>query len=736
MGICSVCSISNREFGNLKIGRYILGGALCSVSLVPITAQDTLSTNDFHIDEVQVVQRRKAVTKSRTSAFDTEKLSADQLCTAACCNLSESFENSASVDVAYADAATGAKQIRLLGLSGTYVQMLSENTPGVRGLAQTFGMEYIPGPWMNSIQVSKGTSSVINGYEAMTGQINVEFLKPQTADHLTINAMLSRETHAELNLIGAWDVDERCSSALFAHGQVMGLEFDHNKDGFVDMPKNYQANVMNRWYIKDGDYTGQVLVRGLYDLRQGGQTAAAQQAEREANRVPYNINLRTCRLDGFIKNGYVIDHDRNMSVGIIVAASLHNQGNRYAWNTWNATQTNAYLNAIFQTNFEDEVRDPEDDHEHKLSAGLSFNYDRLTEESTIYGVNPITQMPDLYITNEFTPGIFAEYTYMFQDKVTLLAGLRLDGSNRYGIFVTPRMNIRYAPFEWWTLRGSVGLGYRTPYYLADNAGYIVSNRNWQKWDWIENTSIRWQDDSHMERAVNAGATMTFYIPIGKRELQLSAEYYYTRFLDGVIADIDRDRHAVYLYNIRDNVHHRSLQSFAHNWQIEASMEILRGWTMTAAFRYTDTRQSTFNTEANEFQVREKPLQNRFKGIITTSYQTPLKKWQFDFTAQFNGPGRMPDGFILPTDDRQYYVSDGVIYHKWYPQLLAQITKYFRTCSIYVGAENMTNYTQNRPIVSAEDILSPDFDASQVWAPTHGWKLYIGFRWALERPDED
>ena len=679
-----------------------------------MVAQDTLSLSDFRIDEVEVVQRRKAVTKSRTSAFDTEKISSDQLCTAACCNLSESFENSASVDVAYADAATGAKQIRLLGLGGTYVQMLTENTPGVRGLAQSFGMEYIPGPWMNSIQVSKGTSSVINGYEAMTGQINVEYLKPQTADHLTINAMISRETHTELNMVGAFDIDERCSSAIFAHGQVMGLEFDHNKDGFLDMPRNYQANLMNRWYIKSGDYTGQVLVRGLYDQRIGGQTSAVQKAEREAQKSPYGINLRNCRLDGFMKNGYVFDHDLNRSIGIITAASWHDLNYEYGSNkVWSASQVNAYLNAIFQTNFENPEIDPEDNHEHKLSTGLSVNYDRFNEALT--GLIPQR------ITNEATPGIFAEYTYMYKEKLTLLAGVRADWSTQYGVFFTPRMNIRYAPFEWWTLRASAGLGYRSSNTLADNVGLLANNRVWNLPERLA-----------QERAVNAGATMTFYIPIGRRELQLTGEYYYTQFTDGQITDLDRDAHSIYIYNLREN----GLQSFAHNWQIEASMEILRGWTMTAAFRYTDVRKSTFNSTVNAFQVRESPLQNRFKGIITTSYQTPLKKWQFDFTAQFNGPGRMPDEYIVPEDAKeQYYVSDGVTYHKWYPQLMAQITKYFRTWSIYLGAENMTNYTQHHPIIAAEAPYSPDFDASDVWAPTHGWKLYLGFRWAMERKED-
>ena len=250
------------------------------------------------------------------------------------------------------------------------------------------------------------------------------------------------------------------------------------------------------------------------------------------------------------------------------------------------------------------------------------------------------------------------------------------------------------------------------------------------------------DSLAQERSINTGISTVFYIPIGKRELQLSGEYYYTKFLDGVVADMDRSLQGVTLYNIHDIA---GAQYFSHNWQVEASMEILRGWTMTAAFRYTDVKQTTFNSAASAYQLRDKPLQNKFKGIITTSYQTPLKTWQFDLTAQFNGEGRMPDGFVIPEGSKQYFTDEmGQIHHKWYPQLLGQITKFFRTWSIYLGAENMTNFTQDNPIVgerretkdghSFVDPSSATYDASMIWAPIHGWKLYLGFRWALEREE--
>ena len=699
-----------------------------------VTAHSELTivlVSDLLLEEVDIVERKMAVLRSRLTALATETLTGEALCMAACCNLSESFETSASVDVAYADAATGAKQIRLLGLSGTYVQMLTENTPNIRGLAQSFGMEYIPGPWMEAIQVSKGTSSVLNGYEAIAGQINVEYLKPQTQDPISLNAMISTETHAELNAAGGWDLNDKVSTGILFHAQNMSLELDHNHDGMLDMPKNTNINLLNRWYVKTGNHTGQFLVRGLYDHRQGGLTKEANQS---AN-LPYAIDLNTWRVDGFMKNGYVFDAETATSIGIITAASHHNQQNAYgAERQWDAAQTNAYLNAIFQTTFDDSATDLWDDHSHKLSAGLSINYDRYNEQFSFWTNAPSTAEYTYQLDHwELTTGIFAEYTYTYKDKITLLAGIREDYSSRYGFFTTPRMNLRYAPFQWWTIRGSIGLGYRSPNAIADNAAFLASNRNF-----VFDPATLVQ-----ERSMNTGVSTVFYIPIGKRELQLSGEYYYTNFLDGVIADMDRDIHNIYLYNLR-NVD--DAKYFSHNWQVEATMEILRGWTMTAAFRYTDVQQTTFNTVANEWQLRDKPLQNKFKGIITTSYQTPLKTWQFDLTAQFNGEGRMPDGFTVPEGSQQYKMHNGYIYHKWYPQLLGQITKFFRTWSIYLGAENMTNFTQENPIVGERQIAEGSsqhgfvnpydshFDASMIWAPIHGWKMYLGFRWALEREE--
>ena len=675
------------------------------------------------LDEVIITERRMGVIKSRASAFDTQTIGTEEICRAACCNLSEAFETNASVDVAYADAATGAKQIRLLGLGGTYVQLLQENTPAVRGLAQNFGLEYVPGPWMNSIQVSKGTSSVINGYEAISGQINVELLKPQTQNPLSVNLMFNSELMAEANIEGGWQIPlkghehehehhhehgEHCDheslyTGILAHYTGSYMTMDENKDGFADMPLVQNANLANRWFYKHGDYTFQAFVRGLYDRRRGGQNV-----HHNTVASPYLINLNTWRVEGFLKNGYVYDDESGSSIALITAVSYHNLNNTYGPRNWIANQLNAYLNGIWQRNWEGGGLI---DNDHRLSAGVSLNVDNYHESLNI--------LPQALDRLEITPGIFAEYSYTYAEMLSLVAGIRADYSTRYGFFVTPRANVRYSPFDWWTLRVSAGLGYRSPNAIADNANILPSSRQ-----------IQLVDEIKQERAVNTGISTTFYIPMGSKQLQLSAEYYYTHFLNSLIVDMDRDPHAVYFYNQTDMP---GAKSFAHCAQVEASMEVLRGWTWTAAFRYTDVRQTTFNSATNQYELRTKALTNRFKGVISTSYQTPLKKWQFDVTAQFNGISRMPDGFVAMGDYLGGYGTPKPV--TWYPQLMAQVTKYFRSCSLYLGAENMTNFRQDTPIIAADAPYGPDFDASMVWGPTTGWKVYIGFRYDLEKKED-
>ena len=649
------------------------------------TEKDTVKNDETTLNEVLVVKKQGAF-NMRTSILNVQKITSDELCRAACCNLSESFETNPSVDVSYSDAATGARQIRLLGLSGTYVQMLTENIPNLKGIASIYGLGYIPGTWMESISISKGTGSVINGYESVTGQINVEYKKPPTSDKLFVNLFVSEAARVEANVDAAFKIDSTLSTGILLHYSDEFWKQDRNKDNFMDMPMVRQFNGINRWYYHKGDFISQLFLKGMYEKRMGGQVGAKSDSPLQN---PYKIDIETQRYEFFIKNGYVFNKEKEQSIGWIVSGSFHKQDGIFGVNSYNGKQLSLYSNLIFQTIL---VKN------HKLSTGWSVNYDKFDENlkySTNLFINPIINNKK----DEFVTGIFAEYTYNLKDKFVVLAGIRGDYNLFYKRFlVTPRLHLKYSPIEHINLRANIGKGFRSANILAENNNLLASSRRFiiaQK--------------SMLEDSWNGGITAQFIIPIKNRELSIVTEYFYTQFQNQLVVDLDKNAHEINVYVLNG-------KSYSHNFQVEASIEVIRDFKITAAYRFTDAKQ-TINGE-----LREKPFTPRWRTLLTMSYATKLNKWQFDYTLQANGGGRLADpNPANPLWNREFK-----------PYLInnAQIIRNYKKWSFYLGCENIFDFVQKNPIIDVENPFSPNFDATMIWGPTHGRKVYAGFRWRL------
>ncbi len=639
----------------------------------------------IELKEVQVTGRKMGLVQNRAGVLNSQTISSTELLRAACCNLGESFETNPSVDVSYSDAATGAKQIKLLGLSGTYVQMLTENIPNFRGAASPYGLGYIPGPWMQSIQVSKGTSSVKNGYEAITGQINVEYKKPQTADIVSANLYGNSMGRFEANADASVLLNKNLSTMVFAHYENETDEQDDNHDGFSDSPSMKQYNLQNRWEYHKGNYMLHAGIKGLSEKRASGQMHDMDN--------PYRIGINTDRVELFAKNAFILNPEKNSSIALILSGSVHNQDSYFGRKLYDVNQNNGYASLLFETDFTSK---------HNLSTGLSFNYDSYDQSYRL--THNINQSKTDDFIKEAVSGAYAQYTYKPSDKWTLMAGLRGDYSSQYGFFVTPRAHIKYNMNEYVNLRASAGKGYRAPHVLAENNFLLASSR-----------SVNIADNLDQEEAWNYGASASFYLPIAGKTLNINTEYYYTDFNKQVVTDMDSDPHAVSFYNLNG-------ESYAKNFQIEASYPFFKGFTLTAAYRMTDVK-TTYNDI-----LREKPLTGKYKGLITASYQTPMKIWQFDTTLQLNGGGRMP---------APYTNEDGSLSwdkrYKGFPQLSAQITRFFRFGSIYLGAENLTGFTQKNPIIDASNPYGNKFDSTMIWGPVqHGAKYYLGVRFNLPK----
>lgn len=633
------------------------------------------------LSEVVIEKTPPGRVTSRINVLQTETVTRKELHRAACCNLSESFETNPSVDISFSDAVTGAKQIQLLGLSGTYVQTLTENFPNFRGPASIYGLDYIPGPWMESIQISKGAASVKNGYESVTGQMNVEYKKPQTADPLSVNVFASDAGRYEGNADAAFVINDKLSSGLFLHYSNETATHDDNNDTFLDSPKKHQFNVMNRWNYMSGKYASQYGIRFLQDYRTSGQTMHTLNSS-SLNADPYTISVNANRGEFFTKNSYILDEEKNGNIALIFTGAYQDQKSKYTDQRYNVYNSNLYASLMYETEFSPM---------HHLSTGLSMNWDRYNQ--TIDLAQTISPQP----SEETTTGGYVQYTFNKDNKFVALAGLRLDYSTLHHAFITPRLHLKYMPAEWVNFRASAGKGYRTVFVLPENSFFLASNRH-----------IDIATDLKQEAAWNYGTSVSFNIPVGGQDLTLSGEWYRTDFDNQVVTDVE-DAHTVKFYNLDG-------KSYANSIQVEASYPFFTGFNLLAAYRWIDAK-----TEYGG-KLMKKPLTSDYKALVTATYETRLKKWQFDLTSQFNGGGRMPTPNATNPLWKETFDP--------YTVLNAQVTRNFKNWSVYVGAENLGDFTQDNPIIASNDPFGNDFDATMVWGPTMGRKFYVGFRYTI------
>lgn len=652
-------------------------------------SNDTVLVNgqsgiEFHLQrgtdlaQVEVKEKLDGSYISKLKPIKTEVITTAGLQKLACCNLSESFENNATVDVGFSDAVTGARQIQMLGLAGVYSQLMVENIPFTRGLGSAFGLTYIPGTWMESIQISKGTSSVINGYESTTGQINTEMRKPWNTDKFFLNAYLNNEGRYEINAHASAKVNDKLNSLVLAHASQQVLKTDMNHDGFLDLPLSTQINLSNRWsYEKTGVTESKFGINFLQDQRTGGQLLDTRTDEAIAN-GRYVMEVTTRRAQVYDKTGFMFKDKLNTSIGLIFSGLYHEQESMFGHTEYNARQLGFYGNAIFQSGSP----------VHGYSTGLSWMYDDYDEQ---YADSSFSRI-------ESVPGVFAQYTFTPNEKMNLIAGLRVDHHNLHGVMLTPRVHYKVNLFEHTILRTSAGKGYRSPSILAENTGLLVSARQ-----------LVFREDFELEEAWNYGINITQEVQLNeKRKATLTVDFYRTDFINQVIVDLDEAFNKVVFYNLDG-------KSYSNSFQVDLSANLFERFDITAAYRLNDTRVTTAG------ELRERPLVSRHKGLFTMSYATRFDKWKFDFTSQYNGSTRLPLGI------NAHHTVDGEPYSPDYITIHTQVTRKFKKWEAYVGVENLTNFKQEHPVLGYATPFDQGFDAGMIWGPVLGRMFYGGMR---------
>ncbi len=654
--------------------------------------------HDERVDTLEtsvVTARHHGGTLSRGQDLRTEIINSSGLMKMACCNLAESFENSAAVTVGYSDAVTGARQIRLLGLSGIYTQMLDESRPILHGLSAPFGLSYIPGPWLESIQIAKGSPSVVSGPDSMTGQINVEHRKPTDEVPLFLNASYMSDSRLDANLASSLELSPNLYTVTLAHAEANFKDHDMNMDGFLDEPRARQFAVQSRWLY----YQPEIQVRwglgAVSDSRKGGQMGRGWQTD---------INNR--QLNAYLKVGRPLREDQSASVALVADYTHDRLDGAYGQGLYTGRQHSVFANLIYRNQYSED---------HDLTTGVSLSWDRYDESlfRPLF-LSEVIYAPDthpLQRSELLHGGPYGEYTFHASNKFSLVAGLRGEWYRGSGFRLVPRITLKFEPAESLILRANAGRGLRESLPLIDHLGVLSTGKVFDG-DYLTH---------QLEDAWTYGGNATWYFA-GEANY-LSLDFFSTRFADQLIVDYEQSPLAIVFYPLDG-------KSYSNSWQADLHAEPFERFTVDLTARYTDAK-STFRGAG----LREIPLSPKFKGVLALQYKTRLSRWIFDFTAALNGSARVYDFMKdLRGDDGQLLYPGGRT--PVYPQLFAQVTRRFKGFDIYLGGENLTNFRQEKVILGLgvgkipEQFISPLFDASAVWGPIMGLKINAGIRITL------
>jgi hypothetical protein len=645
-------------------------------------------------EDVVITYERKSSEVSFIDPWKTTIMNEKELFKAACCNLSESFETNPSVDVAYTDALTGSKQIQMLGLAGQYTQMSQEQLPGIRGIATNYGLNYIPGTWVNSIQVGKGMGSVVTGFESISGQINVELHKPTVKEKVYLNAYVSQGGRYEANLVLAQQLNKKVSHALFLHGSTYALRMDQNKDGYLDNPLGSQGNFLYRVAIDNK--TGIVFHAGLQyvkDKKVGGELNFEEKMQDTANNTVYGTRIDAARLGGWVKLGYVFPKAKYRSIGLQLNGSDQTYDNFFGNNLYKGEQKSLFGNLIYQ--------DIIGNTNHRYRAGFSKQSDWVTEH--------LFNKQDYHFTRrEIVTGAYFEYTYTYLALFTAVAGTRMDYHNYFGWKFVPRLHVRYAPSSATVIRGVAGKGWRTSNVLSENLTTLISARKWVFQQPFVANKVYGFD---AEEAWNFGLNLTHEFKLNYRNGSVGIDYYYTMFDKQVVVDRDMNAQEVNFYQLGGASYSRSLQ-------VQLDYQPVRRFDVRFAYRWLEVK-----TQYKD-GMYAMPLLAQHRWFVNTSYTTK-RKWNFDLTANWVGEKRLPHTHNNP----EAYQLPGFSDAFWL--LNAQVSKTFKfRLDVYVGCENLLNFRQNNPILDAKNPFGNYFDASMIWGPVFGRMFYGGFRWKL------
>lgn len=648
------------------------------------TALNILLYSDKLLPEILIEYRKNGHSISRLKTLHVEELTAIELRKAACCNLSESFETNASVDVNITDAVSGAKKIQMMGLDGVYTQIQMENIPYLRGLESAFGLSSLSGTWIESIQITKGTGNVVNGYESMAGLVNLELKKPEEMEKIYLNVYQNIFGRSEFNFNKGIILNPKWSTGFLGHVSSTYGNIDRNKDAFRDLPTGDNTAFMNRWAYKGKKMEAQFGINFYRDRKVGGQTSFFRNKENQVDTANYGVLINSKHIDIYGKTGFFGKRPMQ-SLGIVYNIKHQEIDGFFGLKNFSGLEKRGYINVIY-----DDIIGTSD---HKIKVGTSFVAIDISQKADTLSQKRM----------ELVPGIFAEYTYTGR-RLTGVFGSRYDYHSIFGEQFSPRVHLKYLLSEMTDLRFTAGKGWRVPNFIIDNVSLLASSKQWIA-----------PSETKPEISWNIGGSLVHEMKIFERKATISLDFYHTRFENQLIIDRDETVNTVVFSNLKNS-------SFSNSFQTEFSFSPIKNLDIRLAYKFLDVESKYGN------EMRQQVMIPRHRGFLNLAYRSRNKRWEYDFTCSIFSPSRLPIQRDMTNDT--LLISD--MKSRMYPMINAQITHVYKKFDFYIGGENLTNSVQKNPIIDAANPFGSKFDATNIFMPITGINIYVGIRYAIAK----
>ncbi len=672
---------------------------------------DTLDAGDKTYFSVTLQQSAMALTGveirdvrgtyiSTLSVAQTEVITARELSKAACCDLAGCFGTQASVQPQTTNVVTNAQELRILGLSGVYNQVLFDGQPLLAGAAFTYGISTFPGTLVENIFVSKGATSVLQGFESISGQINLIPVSPEKADPLYLNAYINFFGEKHLNAQVATPVgkSKKWHALLSLHTVQRAGRFDRNHDGFLDLPLLTRYAVYNKWsYGNERNRGGwaQIGLRFVKEQRIGGQVrfdAGTQEGSPEI----YGQTVRYNQSEAYLKAGWRFNNRQ--------AVSINASGQGHHQHSWAGTTRYTAGQLTGNIRIQHEVQWAK---AHELKWGFSYRYQNLDETVAFTQNSPgrsyAGNYAGNYATNLRVPGVFGEHSWRWKEgKIVLLTGARLDHHQQWGAFFTPRSLLRWDLGKWGIFRASAGTGWRQVSLFSEQTALLVSSRN-----------IVFAEGLRPEQAANWGLSHSYSYTAGRLSGTVTGDFYRTVFSNQFFPEYDVIPNAVVIRNFGGI-------SRSNGLQLEATAVWNKRLEGRVAYNYLEVYRTQNGAKT------ALPFNPRSRAMAALSYRTAGDRWQADANVHWFDRMRLPDTRSNPEAYQRPLHSTP------YATLNIQGTFRWKALELYTGCENVTGFVQPNPIISAQNPFGPYFDISSVWGPVRGREFYLGVKWRIKK----